>query len=116
MCYVTDNNNQFCNFLKSCAEIIAISSDSSESDFDARPWGWEDYFPKDFKATDYFVPAKRVETSSSLTTIEEQKMAFKARVQVLGIPSNKKLADFGVKPFEKKEPKDQKGKGKNKML
>ena len=62
------------------------------------------------------MPAKRVETSSSLTTIEEQKMAFKARVQVLGIPSNKKLADFGVKPFEKKEPKDQKGKGKNKML
>ena len=102
-------------FFCSCAEIIAIPSDSSESDFDARPWGWEDYFPKDFKATDYFVPAKRVETSSSLTTIEEQKMAFKARVKVLGMPSNKKLTDFGVKPFEKKEPKHQKGKGKNQM-
>ena len=115
MCYVTDNNNQFCNFLKSCAEIIAISSDSSESDFDARPWGWEDYFPKDYKPSDYFVPAKRVETSSSLTSNEEQKMAFKARLKVLGMPCNNKLTDFGVKPFEKKEPKHQKGKGKNQM-
>ncbi|PWA51416.1 Chloramphenicol acetyltransferase-like domain-containing protein [Artemisia annua] len=66
-------------------EIIAISSNSLESDFDARPWGWEDYFPKDFKATDYFEPAKRVEPSSNLTTIEEQKMAFKARVQKMKI-------------------------------
>ncbi|PWA56449.1 hypothetical protein CTI12_AA418630 [Artemisia annua] len=62
-------------------EIIAISSDSSESDFDARPWPWEDYFPKEFKASDYFGPAKRGEPSSNLTSKEEQKMAFKARVQ-----------------------------------
>lgn len=105
-------------FLKSCAEIIAISSDSSESDFDARPWGWEDYFPKEFKATDYFVPANRVEPSSNLTTIEEQKKAFKARVKVLGLPCKEKFEEFGVKPFEKQgdEPKDQKGKGKNKMV
>ncbi|PWA79623.1 hypothetical protein CTI12_AA203660 [Artemisia annua] len=97
-------------------EIIAISSDSSESsDFDARPWPWEDYFPKEFKASDYFEPAKTGEPISNLTTKEEQKMAFKARVQILGIPCKKKLEEFGVKPFEKKGPKDQKGKGKNKM-
>ncbi|PWA53411.1 hypothetical protein CTI12_AA414790 [Artemisia annua] len=94
-------------------EIIAISSDSSESsDFDARPWAWEDYFPREFKASDYFGPAQRGEASSNLITKEEQKMAFKARVQVLGIPCKKKLEEFGVKPFEKKGPKDEKGKGK----
>ncbi|PWA64249.1 hypothetical protein CTI12_AA346450 [Artemisia annua] len=30
-------------------EIIEISSDTSESDYDARPWPWEEYFPKSLK-------------------------------------------------------------------
>ena len=102
-------------FIKSCAEIIDISSDSSESDFDARPWAWEGYFPKEFKPSDFLEPAKMGEPSSNVTTTVDQKLAFKARVKVLAIPCNKKLQEFGVKPYEKKEPKDQKGKGKNKM-
>ena len=99
-----------------CAEIIAISSDSSESDYDARPWGWEDYFPKNYKPSDYFVPANKVEASSNMTGKQEQKMAFDARVKVLGLPNEKTCQKEGIKSFEKKEPKDPKGKGKNKML
>ena len=101
-------------FIKSCAEIIDISSDSSESDFDARPWAWEGYFPKEFKTSDYLQPAKMGEPSSNEPTVDH-KMAFKARLKVLALPCNKKLEEFGVKPYQKKESKDEKGKGKNKM-
>ena len=116
--FVHTNNANLSNFFLFffCAEIIAISSDSCESDYDARPWGWEDYFPKNYKPSDYFVPANKVEASSNMTRKQEQKMAFDARVKVLGLPNKKTCQKEGIKSFEKKEPKDPKGKGKNKML
>ena len=54
------------------------------------------------------------EPSSNVPTVDH-KMAFKARLKVLALPCNKKLEEFGVKPYQKKESKDEKGKGKNKM-
>ena len=41
-------------------------------------------------------------------------MEFAARKKVLGLPCPKTYEDFSVKSFVKKEPKDPKGKGKNK--
>ena len=62
------------------------------------------------------MPANKVEASSNMTRKQEQKMAFDARVKVLGLPNEITCQKEGIKSFEKKEPKDPKGKGKNKML
>lgn len=62
------------------------------------------------------MPANRVEASTNLTAKQEEKMAFDARLKVLGLPNVEKCQELGIKSFKKKEPKDPKGKGKNKML
>ncbi|PWA73735.1 transducin family protein / WD-40 repeat family protein [Artemisia annua] len=94
-------------------EIIPISSDSSiEPSYDhVQPLSWEDYFPKDYDPKDYFPSAKRVESSTTLTPKQEEKLEFATRKKVLGLPCPKTYKDFDVKSFVKKEPKDLKGKG-----
>ena len=61
-----------------CAEIIPISSDSSiePSYGHVQPLSWEDYFPKNYDPKDYFPSAKRVESSTTLTLKQEEKMEF----------------------------------------
>lgn len=103
-------------FYQFCAEIIAISSDNSEATMDVEPLTWEDYFPKDYNPNDYFVTSKKVETSTNMTNKHEAKMAFDARVKVLGLPNEKTCEDIGIKSFVIKNPKDPKGKGKKRWF
>ena len=111
-----------------CAEIINISSDSFDSVFAfssdcsdatnvAQQDSWEGYFPKYvINAEDCFPQvSKKMGSSSYLTSKEEAKKEFQARLKVLGLPCNKKCGEYGVKPFVAKDPKDPKGKAKKKM-
>ena len=99
-------------FYNICAEIIEVSSDSSEATLDVQPISWEDYFPNDYNPKDYFVTSKRVENNTNLTPKQEAKMAFQVRGKVLGLPNQKHCAELGIKPFEIKNPNAPKGKGK----
>ena len=116
-----------CCFLNTFfVEIIYISSDSSQvmsctppsyaiEETSSESSGWTNYFPKIESPKPLKVSSKRADSSSNLTKEYEDKLAFVARENVLGLAAPTKWEDFGIKVWEPKLPNDPKGKGKKKM-
>ena len=106
------------------AEIINISSDSSEANSCDPPSfafssdscqsnGWSDYFPKEpnpFKLTSkepnpFKLTSKRVESTTTVIDKKEAKLAFDARKKVLGLPAPATWKDRGIKAWVPKGKK-----------
>ncbi|PWA78041.1 hypothetical protein CTI12_AA102080 [Artemisia annua] len=115
---VLDTNPEIINIPSDSSDsMFGFSSDSSDATNVAQQVSWEDYFPKYvINAEDCFPQvSKKMGSNTNLTSKEEAKKEFQARLKVLGVPCNKKCGEYGVKPFVLKDPKDPKGKAKKKM-